>query len=55
MRHCTRGLVSVEPDTAGTELLITLGDVPWLDKDIWNTASARLRHVIGCVENEVKI
>ena len=52
LRHSTRGLVSVERETAGSELLVSLGPVPYFDGDHVN---ARPRSIIGVVENPVSL
>ena len=50
LRHSTRGLVSVERETAGSELLVSLGPVPYFDGDHLN---ARPRNILGVVQNLV--
>lgn len=51
--HRAQGLVSVEDDVAGSELLITLGQTPYFDTEVNNVPSARQRRVIGIVQNQV--
>ena len=47
------GLVSVEDDVAGSEIMVTLGHAPWIDGESW-FESPRNRRVIGIVQNVVR-
>ncbi|CBY11010.1 unnamed protein product [Oikopleura dioica] len=50
--HHNSGLVSIEKDSAGVELLISLGACPYFDREpLGNLPSSRERVVVGVVED----